>query len=440
MTFVPKLRPSHWAAFLLGFGALVVRSADELYEQAPISYSATAPQDAIVALEKRLALGGVDLAGTEKEVLRELLRLLDVPEASQVLVFSKTSLQTRLIRPDNPRAIYFSDTCYVGWVPGGLIEIASIDPQLGPVFYHFNPRAESAKGPRFVRDADCLRCHGGNFVRDIPSVFARSLFTEPGGQPIFNQGSVLVEETTPLLERWGGWYVTGTAAPLEHRGNVFHREQDGRLAVALDHGDHLARIPDEARPDRYPRATSSVSALLVLEHQCAVQNALTRAAMRTRQILHYQRGLQRDLKEPITDEPTFDSAKRVVETSVQEVLDRLLCKDEAPLPPGGVVDKADFAPSYERGALKAANGRSLRELDLDRSIFRLRCSPLIYSASFRESPPQLKTRVLARLHRVLTDATPEARYSHLATEERAAIHQILTETLPDYAALAGTGP
>ena len=100
-----------------------------------------------------------------------------------MLVFSKTSLQRGRIRPERPRALYFSDTAYVGWVPGGLIEVITIDPHLGPVFYSFE--IPSAGGsPKIQRDTDCLRCHGGTFVRDIPGVFVRSVFPDGNGEPL----------------------------------------------------------------------------------------------------------------------------------------------------------------------------------------------------------------------------------------------------------------
>src|SRR5690606_29845754 len=131
------------------------------------------------------------------------------PVESQLLVFSKTSLQRRRISPERPRALYFSDTVYVGWVPGGLTEVIIIDPQLGPVFSTFDLRDGRREHPKLERDNDCLRCHGGNFVRDIPGIFARSLFTDETGEPLLRHGTLIVDDETPFAQRWGGWYVTG---------------------------------------------------------------------------------------------------------------------------------------------------------------------------------------------------------------------------------------
>ena len=406
-----------------------MRADDEAFEQPPISYSATAPQEAVVQLEQRLASGALKFTGDDRTILRQLLKALDVPEASQMVVFSKTSAQLGLIHPGNPRAIYFSDTCYVGWVPGGLMEVASIDPQLGPVFYHFDPHAKEAVKPRFNRDPDCLRCHGGAFVRDVPAVFSRSIATGRDGQPIYRLGSTVVDDTTPFDERWGGWFVTG-AGTAKHRGNVFGREEDGRLVADVDFGGRRTELPASAGPDRFPVPTSDVVALLVFEHQCAMQNALVHAAFQCRRILQYQQNLQRDLKEIVTDSPTYESARRVFDAAAQDVLDRLLFKDEAALPPDAVKVRSAFAQSYATNAPRSKDGHSLKELDLKQRIYRLRCSPLIGSASFQALPAPLRQRIGSRLRRVLETPETEPRYAYLGSEERAGIREVLEETLP----------
>ena len=78
-----------------------------------------------------------------------------------------------------------------------------------------------------------------------------------------------------------------------------------------------------------------------------------------------------------------------------------------------------------------AQGRALRDLDLKTRLFRYRCSPLIYSASFRGFPPELRTLVLARLADILRAEAPPADYAYLPAAERRAIAEILAATLPD---------
>jgi hypothetical protein len=427
------VKPFRWilaASFSLGAGVMpVIAQSTPDYEQPPVSYSATAPRDAIARLQQRIAAGQFAFSGSDRQIVQALLAELKIPVTSQVVVFSKTSLQRGRIRPENPRALYFSDTAYVGWVPGGLIEVTTIDPQLGPVFYSFDPREVRSGAPKFERDSDCLRCHGGAFVREVPGVFARSVFPDGDGEPLLRHGSQLVDDQTPFAERWGGWYVTGYNGSVGHRGNSFASETSDRLVFT----------PNEQRPvelsgffdtSKYPAATSDVVALLVLEHQMAVQNSLTRAGNASRKMLAYQRSLQTSFGEPITDEPAYDSVKSVFASSVQDIVDRLLFRNEAALP-DGVTGHEAFRKAFTDHAERSRAGHSLRDFALREHLFANRCSFLIYSDAFRALPPQLKTRVLDRLQAALRARDARDRYAYLPSEEKQRIYDILMETHPD---------
>src|SRR5436190_7125423 len=246
----------------------------EAYESDPINYSAAKPHDNISDLQKRIATGQMNLGRTDLELVHSMLAELRIPAESQVLVFSKTSLQRGRISPDHPRSIFFTDTCYVGWVPSGLIEITTIDPVLGPIFYAFNPAAARTNGARFVeRDTDCMRCHGGIFVRGIPGVFVRSAFTDAEGEPLLRYGSEVVDYRTPFTNRWGGWYVTGKHGSIPHRGNVLAHEENGRLVAETTRSLNVTNLSGFFNTADYLVDSSDVVALLVLEHQTAVQNA-----------------------------------------------------------------------------------------------------------------------------------------------------------------------
>jgi predicted 2-oxoglutarate/Fe(II)-dependent dioxygenase YbiX len=69
-----------------------------------------------------------------KTFLKAVMKKLNIPEESQVLVFSMTSFQNSLINQNNPRSIYFSmdDKRWLGarWEVEVIIE----DGKLGPVF------------------------------------------------------------------------------------------------------------------------------------------------------------------------------------------------------------------------------------------------------------------------------------------------------------------
>ncbi|MBC7365233.1 MAG: hypothetical protein H7343_00250 [Undibacterium sp.] len=398
------------------------------YERPPIRYSATAPHDAVTRLQARLADGSVKLAGSELEMLGTVLAELGVPADSQMLVFSRTSFQRTRIHPDRPRALYFSDTVYVGWVPGGLVEVTAIDPHLGPVFYTLTlPRTRRAV-PQFERESDCLRCHGGTFVREIPGLFVRSVFPDAAGDPLLRHGTQLVDDETPFAERWGGWYVTGYHGTGPHRGNTFGSER----------GDQLVFTPSPARPDElsaffetsaYLRPTSDVLALLISEHQMSVQNSFTHAGFAVRRIIAYQHGLQKAFKEPQTDEPAYDSVRSVYAGAVQAVVDRLLFRDAAPLP-AGITGDATFRAIFAADAPRTRAGDSLRDLQLGERLFAHRCSYLIYSDSFRALPSRLQHAILDRLDSALRSRDSADRYAYLPAEEKARIHAILLETHP----------
>lgn len=399
------------------------------YERPPINYSATAPHDAVAQLERRIAAGELKLGGTAGPMLRALLRELKVPAESQIMVFSKTSLQRTRINPKRPRVLYFSDSAYVGWVPGGLFEVTTIDPQLGPIFYSFDPQAARNGRAAFVRDSDCLRCHGGTFVRGIPAVFVRSVFPSVTGEPLYRHGSEVVDEQTPFEKRWGGWYVTGYTGTVNHRGNVLATEQDDQLVFAPTDKRPMT-LGEYFDPSDYLANTSDVVALLVCEHQLSVQNTLTRAAFDCRKMLVYQKALQTDLKEKVTDEPTYDSVKSVFAHAIEDVLDRLLCRGEAPLPEGATGGEA-FRRAFGQGAPRSRAGHALKDLRLREHIFANRCSYLIYSDSFRSLPEPLKVRIIARLGDVLRGRDPGDRYNHIGPEEKQRIYDILIETHPD---------
>ncbi len=418
------------AALLLGATATcrLAAQATDAFEQPPINYSSAQPRDAVARIQARMAVGEIKWTGGGKEVLVSLLRELGIPVESQLLVFSKTSFQRPLIRPDRPRALYFSDTSYVGWVPSGLIELATIDPQLGPIFYSFDPNATD---PQFLRNGECLSCHGGLFVRGIPGLFARSLFTDKEGEPLLRFGSTLVDFRTPFTNRWGGWYVTGTHGKALHRGNVLALEKNDELIVDLNRGANLSTVPASLEVGSYPAPGSDIIALLVFEHQMAMQNTLTRASLNCRRMLAYQKNLQQELKEPLTDEPTYDSVKHVFESAANELVNDLLYKDEAPLP-DGLAGSAAFQNAFRGNAPRARDASSLKDFHLKGRLFQNRCSYLIYSESFLTLPDVLKRRVYDRLIHALRPSDPDPDYAYLDAGERLRISRILTDTHEEY--------
>jgi hypothetical protein len=274
-----------------------------------------------------------------------------------------------------------------------------------------------------------LRCHGGTFVREIPGLLARSVFTDTSGQPLLSLGSELIDATTPIEKRWGGWYVTALRAGPRHRGNLMLSAERDPAPEALSAKANLKSLDKLVDTSPYLVPSSDITALLIFEHQVSVQNILTKANQECLRMITYQKGLQRELKETVTEEPAYESVRHVFANASQEVLDALLCKDEAPLPEGGIQGVGGFAPVFESAGKTSSSARSLKQLDLHHRLLKKRCSYLIQSTGFERLQPILRRRVLQRLWHVLTDPAPEPRYDYLEPAERESIHAILTASL-----------
>src|SRR5262249_2644203 len=96
------------------------------FEKEPIQYSNSKPDNCVSRLIDRVQSGETRLQHDERfGYLKALLAELDVPVSSQMLVFSKTSLQRHRIGPRTPRALYFNDEVYVGFCQEGeVLEIS----------------------------------------------------------------------------------------------------------------------------------------------------------------------------------------------------------------------------------------------------------------------------------------------------------------------------
>lgn len=400
------------------------------YELPPLEYSARTPSNLVSRLESRLAASRPALA--ERDLIAWLLQETGVPAASQILVFSKTSLQRDLIHPAQPRALYFSDDLYLGWVPGGLIEVTVTDPELGLVFYKLDARHPSDP-LRLRRDADCLSCHGGSMTRNWPGLIARSVFPDRQGEPITSAGSFMVGHDTPIDQRWGGWYVTGKHGTARHLGNGIARATRQGGEIDREAGANLTSLEPFFPTASYVRPDSDIVALMVFEHQILMHNRLCEGGLRVRKWSHYQRQLQKEMGEPVSDEPV-GTALRVVTSETERIVETLLFCDEAPLPEGGLQGAGDFQKAFAARRQPDTRDRSLRDFDLQTRLFTYRCSYMIHSEAFQALPRELKTRVFRRLHEILVAPTPPRRFAHLPAPERTAIREILLATLPDFAA------
>lgn len=417
------------ARILSGFlwvGALTAGGQPDFFEQAPIAYSATSPRDPVSQLKGELE--SLPYVADGKETLRAVLRILDVPIASQVLVFSKTSFQNRLIRPETPRALYFSDRFYVGWVPHGDIEIISFDPALGPIFYLLSLPGEAGRGgPVVERTRQCLDCHAGARTDYVPGMVVRSVFPQADGFPILSAGTFTIDDTRPLQERWGGWFVTGQSDGPRHMGNRLYRETaSGGAETERDFGVALTTLGGVFDTTLYLHDGSDVVSLLVLEHQVRVHNALTQARLAFRRQLYRNREMAEILGTP--PDVWSETTTQVIHRQTDRLVDALLFRNEFPLPGWGVEGGEAFRLAFAAGARRSQSGASLRDFQLLSRIFKHRCSYMIHSEAFTSLPDQLRDLVLQRLSDILSGRDTESTHGDLSAGERVRIARILEDT------------
>jgi hypothetical protein len=419
-------------AVISAFVGPVYEAAAQEFEQEPIRYSRTEPDNCVSRLMERLKTGEAKLSFDDQfGYLRSLLSALEVPTSSQMLVFSKTSFQRNRIGPRTPRALYFNDDVYLGYCQeGDVLEISAVDPQLGAVFYTLDQSTDLA--PRFRRQTDnCLICHGSSQTKEVPGHVVRSVFSDAAGLPVLSAGTYRVDQTTPLAKRWGGWYVTGTHGDQKHLGNLIVR---GRLEHdEVENSAGLNQLSLDGRFDtsKYLTPHSDIVALMVLEHQTDAHNLITRANFLTRQATHYQQCLNRELNEP--PDRVWDSTKSRIKSAGEPLVEYLLLSGEAALT-SPIRGNSGFAEEFAQHGPRDHLGRSLRDFDLQTRLFKYPCSYLVYSPSFAALPQEVKDYVLKRMHDVLIGRDQSDKFEHLSATDRRAIFEILTDTLPNLTA------
>jgi hypothetical protein len=401
--------------------------ADEI-EGDPIRYSTAPANNPISRLEAELKGNASLLAEKDsRSFLKTLLERLKVPESSQTLVFSRTSLQRNKIRPDRPRAIYFNDDVYVGACQNSnLFEFSAVDPNLGVVFY--SAEFQPGKPPVFTRQNDsCMTCHGSSANRGYPGHLVRSVYVDDDGEPILSLGSVRVDLKTPIAKRWGGWYVTGTSGKQSHLGNrIFTGPKDrDRVDPSALNRESLDGFFDSRR---YLHGHSDIIALMVLEHQADTQNLLTRAGFQVRMSLESDRLLNAETGQP--NAGMSDTTWRRIQSLGDQIVAAMMFAEEAAIVEP-IAGSTSFTKDFAAGAKRDRRGRSLRDFDLKARMFKYPCSYLIDSAQFEGLPAELKDYVLRRLYFVLIGRDTRAIFGDRSEADRQAVLGILRETKPN---------
>jgi hypothetical protein len=386
----------HIAAILVGF--LAVGGFTFV-----LSQTQTPASDPVAKLAARLESGEATLEYSGRwGYLESLLKQLDIHTDSQVLVFSKTSLQQERIGPRTPRAIFFNDTIAVGSVQNGeLFEITVDDADAGVQFYALPVRkVDSARieKERYL----CLQCHN---YRLAPQTFVATVYPSVDGTPAYLGGNDLFNVTdsrTPFEDRWGGWYVSGTHGSMQHLGNAVAHNPYRPVELETKGTQNLTSLTSKFDVTPYLEPTSDLIALMTLEHQ-------TRAH-------YYMAALNAQFRSKAKPED--------INAAIENLVSYLTFSDEAKLtdPIKGV---STFTETFPMRGPRDSKGRSLRDFDLKTRLFRYPLSYTLYSSVFDQMIPEARERIYRGLWDALNTSDPK---------KKAAL-EIFRETkpnLPDY--------
>ena len=400
-----------WLPLRLGAqrGGMFQGSADD----SAIAYTTAPVANVVEDLNKKLRDGSAQLRFDGRSgYLQSAIEGLKLPVDSQLLVFSKTSLQRQAISPSNPRALFFNDRVVLAWVrDGDLLEVAAHDEKAGVVFYSLEQRP--AERPVFTREFRCLACHMTGDTLGVPGLLMFSTTPDTDGRPV---RMLATDQRSPLAQRWGGWFVTGSSGTATHRGNE---------APALEGhpAGGIASVEGLFDPDGFRGSSSDIAALVTFSHQTQMVNLLTRASWEAR-------AADPKLHPGVLTAPGQMQLVEMVTSAVaEEVVDYMLFVDEAPLP-SGVIGTSGFAERMSASGPRDRQGRSLYELDLQRRLMKYPCSYLIYSPAFDALPPLAKDPIYRRMWQVLSGEAREPRYRSLSLADRRAVVEILKDTKP----------
>jgi hypothetical protein len=386
------------------------------FDEDTIAYSKTEATGPVSRLIKSIADGKTTLKFDSKYgYLPSVLEALGISCESQVLVFSKTSFQRERIEPENPRALFYNDGAYIGYIPGSpMLEFSEVDPKLGAVFYTL----DQTKGdrPKIIRNDQCLECHASAKSMGVPGQLLRSFEVDSSGVVDLQTGTSQVTHATPFNERWGGWYVTGAHGAMTHRGNLFGTKAFKQAEKQPNYRGNITDLSEFIDVSKYPRNQSDIISLMVLEHETHMHNFIAR--------LNYETVIA------LQQYGKIDHLKSKVDSFLQYAF----FTEEAPIT-NSVKGAPAFVKEFESRGPFDSKGRSLRQFDLNTRLFKYPCSFLVYSEQFDALPPPIKEMICRRMFEILSGADNSSKFQMLSAMDRKVILEILQETkkdLPEY--------
>jgi hypothetical protein len=359
--------------------------------------------DRFVRFQEAIKKGNLVLdTRDELAFLKSVLAGLEISEQTQMLATGAISLQSRLISPRRPRALYYNDDTFVGWVPGGRIEVISVDPSLGPIFYIFDKLNTGGSGlgapvPKVSRAENCMNCHAPAWLKNAPSLIVESTIPAWTGGSEKGFRREKIGHTVPYADRFGGWIVTGVGPKFPpHQGNK----------VIERRGPELTEIP--TLPGQYydatlyPHAASDAISQLIHEHIAGFVNLATQTV--------YAARVNR-ASNPAT--PLTEAMARALTAPLAAYA---LFQGEPPMHPASITVSTAFAEAFQAGSpTQNAAARALRQIDGKTRLFANRLSFMVDSASFKGLEPPLQKAFWQQIREAVNGG---ALGSHLEPAER----------------------
>jgi hypothetical protein len=259
----------------------------------------------------------------------------------------------------------------------------------------------------------CLECHGPVSVL-VPGLMVTSVIPDATGMPFFTGAFFnITDYRTPISQRWGGWYVTGTSEP--HLGNAVAPDPSHPTELETQGTQNLTTLAGKFDTSKYLEPTSDIVALMTLEHQTRMINLITSVSAQARSLIEKGK--------------LDDATNARLDSAVEEIVSALLFADEAELHQS-VKGVSSFTQTFPRRGPRDKQGRSLRDFDLRKRMFRYPLSYMIYSDIFDNMEDTVRTRVYRRLYSILTGQETSPKYARLSAEDRLAILAILRDTKP----------
>jgi hypothetical protein len=198
---------------------------------------------------------------------------------------------------------------------------------------------------------------------------------------------------------------------LRHLGNAYAPNPDRPFDLQTEGTQNLTSLASKLDTMKYLTGTSDIVALMTLEHQARMTNLIIGVGQQFRRALNVG---------------ALESSRNSLDRAVGQLVDYMLFVD-GPIedPMKGV---STFTTTFPQRGPRDRMGRSLRDFDLQKRLFKYPLSYMIYNEAFDALPAAARERIYQRLQDVLSGKDQSPKFAHLSAGDRQAILEILRDT------------